>query len=262
MSWNPTRDRGVGVWEFMTTAAGLWVGHDTNRTGGEPRKRLALFPVLGGKLLPAENTGTLPAHVFSVGRASGAVDQVIDRNFNGTTVASQVTASSGGQTWGNARGATMIDGVLYTGWSDGTLKARTYNGSTFGAATNVNLYGLTTAQTAINNWTGMFYDKSTARLYYTVAGGTRMFYRYFLPESRVLGAVRFDGPASGNGINFANASGMFIDAGRLFVGDSTTGQLRRVAWSGGAMSGTASVISGPAVDGNDWRARGTFILAP
>ena len=59
-TWNPTRDRGVGVWEFLPTDAGLWVGHDTNHTGGEIRKRIALFPLLGGTQLPAEITGTLP----------------------------------------------------------------------------------------------------------------------------------------------------------------------------------------------------------
>lgn len=264
-TWDPTRDRGVGVWEFMTTTAGLWVGHDTNRTGKEARKRIALFPVTGGKVLPAENTGVLPGHVFSVGRTNAtgtAADVVVNRDFNGTTVASAQSASNGGQTWSQARGATMIDGLLYTGWSDGTLKVRSYNGTTFGAATNVNLYGLTTSNTAINQWTGMFYDKSTARLYYTISGQSRLYYRYFLPESQVLGAARFDGPASGNGINFANTSGMFFDGTRLFVGDSTTGQLRRVGWSGGALSGTASVISGPGTDSQDWRERGSFILAP
>ena len=156
----------------------------------------------------------------------------------------------------------MIDGVLYTGWSDGTFKARTYNGTTFGAASNVNLNGLTARADCHERLDGDGVRQVDRSPLLHRRGRTRMFYRYFLPESRVLGAVRFDGPASGNGINFANASGMFIDAGRLFVGDSTTGQLRRVAWSGGAMSGTASVISGPAVDGNDWRARGSFILAP
>ena len=54
---------------------------------------------------------------------------------------------------------------------------------------------------------------------------------------------------------------MFIENGHLYVGDSTTGDLLKVDWAGGQLSGSASVVSGPGTDGNDWRARGTFILA-
>jgi Malectin domain len=440
-TWNPTRDRGVGVWDFMTTSAGLWVGHDTNRTGNEARKRIALFPVAGGKVLPAENTGSLPNDVFLLGQpasvtsghwvarvnaagptllagdngpdwaadtdaapsayhggntiaagwgdlpitrganlpastptglfsterwspndspamawdfpapsghqltvrlyfsngysgteqvgqrtfdvkldntvvldnydivadagdqtgtmkeftitsdgnvdidfghrtenplingieiidndvaapGANANDTVIDRDFTGSTVTNSQTVANGGQTWSNARGAFMIDGTLYTGWVDGTLKARSYNGTTFGAATDVSLNGLTAFSTEVANMTGSFYDKSTGRLYFTQAGDPRLYYRYFLPESRTVGAVRFDGPTSGNGIDFARASGLFVDNGKLYVGDSATGELRSVGWANGQLSGSASVVSGPNVDGNDWRARGTFILAP
>ena len=80
------------------------------------------------------------------------------------------TVANGGQTWSSARGAVMIDGTLYTGWADGTFKARTYNGTTFGAATNVNLNGLTDFANELPNITGMVYDKATGRLYYHPRG--------------------------------------------------------------------------------------------
>ena len=79
---------------------------------------------------------------------------VIDRAFNGTTVSSSATAGNGGQDWSSARGSFMINSTLYTGWADGTLKARTYNGTTFGAASNVNLNGLTSFASEIPNITG------------------------------------------------------------------------------------------------------------
>jgi hypothetical protein len=440
-SWNPGRARGVGVFEFLPTTTGLWIGHDTNRLGGEAHKRIAFMPLTpGGTVLPPENTGTLPGHVYLLGRPGGSAtlhwiarvnaggptllandngpdwandtadapspfhngnsnaadwgdlpiarganlpastptaifsterwspddspnlqwdflapaghsltvrlffsngydgtaapgqrvfdvaidgttvlndydivadvgdqtgtmrsfnvtsdgnvdidfshevenplingieiidndvpapgpganDTVVDRAFSGTSVTSSTNGPTGNQTWSAARGAVMIDNTVYTGWSDGTLKARTFNGTTWGAATNVNLFGLTSFANELPNITGMFYDKADARLYYTLAGQAQLYYRYFEPESRVVGAVRFEGPGSGNGIDWRDTSGMFLANGALFVGDSATGNLRRVGWADGQLTGSASVVSGLGVDGYDWRARGAFVYA-
>jgi hypothetical protein len=411
-SWNPTRARGVGVWEFMTTSAGLWVGHDTNQTGGETRKRIALFSSAREKQLPPENTGSLPGDVYLLGQPAGvtsghwvarvnaagptllandngpkwandtsdspspfhnggsntadwgnlpitrganlpattptaifsterwspsdspsmqwafpapigddltvrlyfsngysgtsqpgqrvfdvaidgttvlddydivadvgnqtgtmksfdiisdgsvdidfshvvenplingieiidddvpgpgpsADDTVIDREFDGSTVTSSQTVGNGNQTWSDARGAVMIDNTVYTGWSDRTFKTRTFNGATWGAATNVNLDGLTSFGNELPNVTGMFYDKADGRLYYTLAGQRQLYYRYFEPESRVVGAVEFSGPGNGNGIDWRN-SGLLLDGGSLYVGDSTNGNSPR---SAGATAG-------------------------
>jgi len=441
-SWNPGRARGVGVWEFLPTTAGLWIGHDTNRVGGETHKRIALMPLTGGVQPPPENTGSLPGHVYLLGQSAGAAsghwiarvnaggptqlatdngpdwsadtsdqpspfrngnsndadwgdlpfgrtanvpastpqgifsterwspddspnmqwdfpapvghqlevrlylangcdctenvgdrvfninieggpvelsnydivadvgDQVgtmkaytitsdgnvdidfshvvenplingieiidnnvpapgpdanntvTDRSFTGSTVTSSVAGPTGAQAWSNARGAVMIDNTVYTGWSDGTLKARTFNGTTWGAATNVNLFGLTSFANELPNITGMFYDKVTARLYYTLAGQPQLYYRYFEPESRVVGAVRFDGPGNGNGVDWRTTSGMFLANGSLYIGDSATGDLRRVGWSNSGLTGTLSApLSGPTIDGFDWRTRGMFLYA-
>jgi hypothetical protein len=45
LPWNPTKERGVGGKDLYVTPAGLWVGSDTNRIGGETRRRIALLPV-------------------------------------------------------------------------------------------------------------------------------------------------------------------------------------------------------------------------
>lgn len=440
-SWNPTRARGVGVWDFLPTTNGLWVGHDTARTGGEARKRIALFPLAGGTALPSDATGTLPGGVYLLGQPAAATnghwvarvntgggkllandngpdwsadsgdqpspyrnsnanaadwgdlaitrdaalpssaptglfstelwspndsprlqwdfaapvghqlqvrlyfsngcsctenagqrvfdvdidgqtalddydivadvgdqvgtmksfnvtsdgnvdidfshvvenplvngieiidtdvpapsaaddDTVIERGFDGSDVSSSATVGNGAQDWSSVRGATMIDNTLYTGWSDGTLRARTYNGTTFGAASTVDLNGLTQFANEIPNITGMFFDRVHGRLYYTLSGQSSLFYRYFTPESRVVGAVRFIATGNGNGIDWRNVSGMILDGDDLYLGSAVNGDLGRVGWSeAGAVTGSLSTVSGPSVDSYDWRARGTFLYA-
>ena len=41
----------------------------------------------------------------------------------------------------------------------------------------------------------MFYDPATRRIYYTVANDSRLYYRYFTPESEVVGAQTFQADA-------------------------------------------------------------------
>ena len=170
LTWNPGRARGVGVWDFMATSSGLWVGHDTNRVAWEERKRIAMFPVAGGTQLPAENTGTLPGHVYLLDPAGPVDDTVSDRVFDGTTVASSSIVGNGAQDWSSSRGAFMVNGTLYTGWADGTLKTRSYNGTTFGASSDIDLNGLTSFANELSNVTAMFYDKVTGRALLHPAG--------------------------------------------------------------------------------------------
>ncbi|GLW08856.1 hypothetical protein Misp01_39860 [Microtetraspora sp. NBRC 13810] len=45
LSWNPTRDRGVGVKAFLPHRGGLLVGSDTTRLGREYHARIGMFPL-------------------------------------------------------------------------------------------------------------------------------------------------------------------------------------------------------------------------
>jgi hypothetical protein len=45
LSWNPTKDRGVGGKDLLVTSRGLWVGSDTTHIGHEFHARIALLPV-------------------------------------------------------------------------------------------------------------------------------------------------------------------------------------------------------------------------
>jgi hypothetical protein len=45
LSWNPTKDRGVGGKDLLLTPAGLWVPSDSTHIGGEIHERVAFLPL-------------------------------------------------------------------------------------------------------------------------------------------------------------------------------------------------------------------------
>ena len=52
---------------------------------------------------------------------------------------------------------------------------------------------------------------------------------------------------------------MTMASGRLLYA-TTTGTLSAVDFSGGLPSGTTTVLSGPAIDGQTWQSRGLLVL--
>ena len=277
LSWNPGRERGVGLFDFDVTDTELWAGSDTNRWATEYRPRVAGFPLASGSTLPADRTGTLPGDVVLLDSPAAGVSQEY-RNFDGTSVlGSSSTAAS--DDWSLARGAVMIDNTVYMGWADsstvGSFRARSFDGTSFGPATSLELYanGLTTDSRGfgvdIPRITGMFYDRPTGRLYYTLkpngsnnSGGSS--YRYFTPESGVVGAQRFT--ALNGSLMGANSSGttyprgMFRDGGKVYFVDAN-GTLKSIDFASG-VSGSAGGVTGTATTVNsavDWRASASFV---
>ena len=63
--WNPGRERGVGLFDYHVTDAGIWAGSDTDRWNRELRQRLAFFPWAGGCIGAAPATSVhLPNDIF------------------------------------------------------------------------------------------------------------------------------------------------------------------------------------------------------
>jgi hypothetical protein len=258
-TWNPTRQRGYGVYEFTVTPNGLLMGHDTKRVKNELHQRLAYFPLAGGATLPAEDTGALPGDAYLLGVSGG--NTVVKKAFTGTSVTSSSTVDGGGQSWSSSRASWVIDHTLYTGWSNGTLTARPFNGGSFGTATTVSLNGITQFSTELASMTSAFYDKATGRLYYTLSGQSSLYYRYFEPQSQIVGGVRFTAQASTADISWSQVSGAFLVGNTLYFGNSTNGNLSKTQWANNAtVTGTRTTVSGPGVDGSDWRSRGLVLV--
>jgi hypothetical protein len=177
---------------------------------------------------------------------------------SGSPTGAAATANSSFD-WSTVRGAFLLNGVLYYGLPDGGLYSRTFDKATgaVGAQTAVNLYNdpddSTPIPFAIANLTGMFYDTATHRIYYTVFGDSHLYYRYFTPESKVVGAQTFT--ANANGVDFGTVAGMTLASGRILYGSSQDGSLRSVVFGGGGVTGTPSVVSS---DGT-WKYRALFV---
>jgi beta-propeller uncharacterized protein DUF5122 len=261
-SWNPGRDpRGSGVWALLATQDGLWVGSDTAYIDGMYRPRIAMLPVAGGTTPPAANPGTLPGQLVTMGSGSSPTG----RSFDGTTAGTPSTLANGGVDWSHVRGAFMLSGTLYTGWDNGHLYARSYDGTAFGSVTDLPLNGLTSSNFPISNLTGMFFDKATGRLYYTVSGDSRMYYRYFEPESGILGAQTFTISGNGDGLSWSGVSTMTMANGKIYYVVNSFGQqnLYSISFANGRpVPGTQVLVSGPAKhDGQIWPGRAMFVVS-
>ena len=252
LDWTATREpRREGVFKLLATSGGVWFGSDSCCISGERHERLAWMPIDGGTPVPAPSVFHLPNELWKVAA------QLEHRSFTGTTAGGVTALSTPTIDWSQARGAFVTNGRLYAGWSDGKLYERSFDGSTVGPATAVDLHGLTSTHFPLANVTGMFLDNG--RLYYTVSGSSNLFYRYFTPSSDMVGAETFTASTSADGYSWNTAVGLTVADGQLFVARSN-GSLDRIAFSAGKPTGAITTVSGPGLDGINWNGRGLFLF--
>lgn len=181
----------------------------------------------------------------------------------------------GGVEWSKARGAFMAGSDLFYGYPDAngaySLYRRTFDGTAFGPATALDPYDdpfWSSVQTGsgqtyqgvrpgfynqLPSVTGMFFD--AGRLYYTRAGHDQLYVRGFSVDSGVVGADELVAVGSG----FSDIGGMLLAGGQLYGASRSTGNLLRFPFANGAPSGSATTVSGPSIDGRDWRSQALFI---
>lgn len=256
-TWNPGRyPRGSGVWAFLGTADGLWVGSDTDYVDFAYHPRLAFLPAAGGKTVPAADPGSLPGDLYTVG--AGATPT--RRTFDGTAVGAPTAVTGVGLASVDIRGAFMLSGQLYLAWRDGHMDMRSFDGATAGAPKAIDLHGLTAGMLPVSKLTGMFF--TDGRLYYTVNGDRHLYWRWFEPQSRIIGAQRFVESGGATGIDWSGVSGITLASGHLYY--LRDGTLYAMDFSAGApVPGTETAVSGAAVgDGQVWTGRGLFVASP
>ncbi len=268
-SWNPTRTRGVGVFDFHVTQTELWAGSDTAIWAGERRDRLAAFPWSGGLPIPNDRLGNLPGDVVQLDADAVNGADATSRFLTGTASPVTTALGAGGVDWSKLRGAFMVNDTLFTGWSDGTLKQQAFDGNTFGPLSTVDMGTNTFAGELSSNTspvTSMFYDRRTGRLYYTRKDSSGkqgqsnndggLFYRAFTPESRVVGDVASSAlrAASRTAIDASNIRGAFLVGDQLhFV--TSAGALRQIQFSSSGFVGASAAVNSAV----DWRAKGLFL---
>lgn len=269
-SWNPGRTRGVAVYDFLVTPAGLWFTSDTAIVAGERRERVAFFPLAGGTSVAAAPESSLPGQVYLGARAGGSATGLYRRGLSTSGAGGLQVADGGGVDWSQVRGSVLIGGTLYTGSTDGSFSARTAttrtDGLHLGPATPVDtadrLTPMAVWHTTIPSITAMAYR--AGRLYYTVADRAALYSRTFEPQSGIVGADEATITATLADLDWRTVGGMFLAGDRLYTTNSATGALSSTAVSESPAGvrpvvGTTRAVSGPAVDGADWRARAVFL---
>ena len=271
-SWNPGRNpRGAGAYALLATSLGLYVGSDTDFIGNRRylRQKIAFFPLSGGETLPSMTTDQVPGKLYSAGPTnSGSVDALNYHTVNGSTFGPTVTVASS-ISWSSTRGVFAAGSRLFWG-SAGSFFEASFNGTTVGtpavldpyddpAWDNVDTGSGQTYQgvrsdyyTELPSVTGAFF--SNGRLYYSLAGKAALYWRYFEPESGVIGAQEFH-----NGSAFQNVAGMVLSGSTLYYANKNDGTLHTVPFSNGSVGKGDKAISGPKTNGIDWRARSLFI---
>jgi Malectin domain/Domain of unknown function (DUF5122) beta-propeller len=186
---------------------------------------------------------------------------IADRAFDGVPAGARSQHASSID-WSRARGMFYSNGNVYYGWDDGKMYRRSFNGTTFGSSRVVSNDGLSPSFFPIPAVTGMFLQRG--RLYYTLRGDDRLYYRYFTLESDSIGAVTFVANGPGTGFDWGSVRGMTLADGALYLARAN-GTLWSAGWTPGLEHGSPVVGSLTQVDDDAsqrWASHGMFVLNP
>ena len=242
--WRADRNpRGRGTFALIAEEEGLYIGDDTDFLNGTEHQKLKFLPITTNTIVRPE-VHSLPATIFTTNG-----DALNSLSYNGTTLGAPTQVSS--TQWSNAKGGMVVGGEFYHADSNGIMWVSPVSNGVIGTRSQADMRGLTSAQWQLSALGGMFFDHTLSRVYYTKQNDSRLFYRYFTPDGAFFGEREYVAETQGD-IAWNSISGMDVIDGFLYFG-LTDGYLYRSAIDGAAIvSGTTEVLSGPAIDGNNW----------
>ncbi|WP_091656651.1 delta-60 repeat domain-containing protein [Micromonospora auratinigra] len=268
VNWNPRRSGGSALPAGTTAwgsavpviwrgSDGVYFGQNSDGMGDEYHGRLGMFPMAGGRTITPKNAPTATTGYLYLKTADGEVAKV---SFDGSTLGAPATVAQ--PNWTGAGATWRVSDRIY--WShlvSGTptgsrIDISLFSGSAIGAPWEASGY---------NDWynpaamSGAFY--LDGRLYYTRAGSSALYYRYFEIDGNYLGATEFVLPTTG--LSWSTVRGMAWYDGHIVYG-ATDGTLRSVAFdptAAPAVNGAAATVLAAATPELTWSSPGMFFSA-
>ncbi len=266
--------QGVGKRVFDVTIDGQvrQNNYDVSASAGDQTGTTLTFPVTSDGTVDVtfthevNNPEVNAIEIIPSGAPAAALPagSVSARSFTGSSTGPAATVASPVDP-AKVHGAMVVGNQLFYGASDGNLYKRSVSGGSYGPETVVDPYndpywsGVQTGSgqtyrgtkpnffAKLTNVTSMSFD-GVGRMYYTYYGSTSLWTRQFNPDAGLMSGDESTVP----GTLPAGVTGSFLAGGSLYVATSD-GQLRRQALTGLAgLSGTATVVGGPTVDGVNW----------
>jgi len=244
LDWRADRNpRGIGVFAMVAEDEGLYIGDDTDFLNGSEHAKLKFLPITSNTVDRPE-LPSLPATLL--GTRNDALD---GSPFDGTTLGAPVPVLDAG--WLDTRGAMFVGGQLFHADSQGRMWSSRFTGGAFEPASQVDLLGLTGDEWRLSELGGLFFDHDRGRVYYTLQGDARLFWRAFTPgdpNSPHFGNEEHVAEQPGD-ILWGDVTGMDVIGDHLYFSRGD-GALYRAAVDGTTVVvGTTRAIGGPSVDG-------------
>jgi Malectin domain len=195
-------------------------------------------------------------------------NQLLARHLDTSGNVGSTSVADSTNPWSTYRGAFLVGSTLFYGLSDGTFNKRSFVNGVLGPQVKVDPYndpvwsnvdtgsgqtyrGVPSAYYGqIPNVTSAFF--TSGRLYYTLFGSSQMCYRYFTPDSGIVGSQEF---TVSDGLDWSGVAGAFLSGSTLYYATRADGVLHSVAWAGDHATGSAAVVDAS----QSWAGHGLFL---